>query len=249
LDGEPYIERFLPVFEKLTVPWFWRVAEGAADNTHCTHWCQKQAPRLSRDGTSEYLTRISRRPNVRIYRRQLWDGKVSMFNAMLRDIKEPCVLLVPDSDELFTTSQIEKIVKLFEDRPEAMRASFYCRYFVGKDIISTGENCYGNRAGIDWLRAFRFRVGDVLNSHEPPVLAGNKGLAITREETCAMGLVFDHFSWVEERNVSQKLKFYGYDERNLDGWKRLQSHTTFPTKLKPFMSWVDDGAMAERVMP
>jgi len=246
LDGEPYIERFLPVFDKLSIPWFWRVAEGASDNTHCTSWCQKQIPRFSRDGSSEYLTRISKHPNVRIYRRQLWDGKVSMFNAMLSDIKEDCVLLMPDVDEHFTAEQIEKIVKLFEDRPAAMRALFYCRYFIGPNILATGDNCWGNRGGIEWLRAFRFRVGNIMSSHEPPVLAGNKGLAISRDETHEMGLVFDHFSWALESNVLAKLRFYGYGEKYLEGWKRLQANTNWPiSDLKEFFPWVGNGVTAD----
>ena len=31
----------------------------------------------------------------------------------------------------------------------------------------------------------------------------------------------------------------------VEGWKRLQAHTQFPTKLKPFLPWVDDKATVD----
>ena len=47
LDGEPYIERHLPEFEKLDCEWHWFVVEGASDNTKDQSWCKKQQFRLS----------------------------------------------------------------------------------------------------------------------------------------------------------------------------------------------------------
>lgn len=246
LDGQPFIERHLPIFEKLKIDWEWRIAEGASANTHCTKWCTPQMPRFSRDGTTEYLTRISKHPKVKIFRRQLWDGKISMCNACVAGITEPCVLLQVDVDEIWTADQLERIVKMFEERPEAMRAFFFCRYWIGKNIIAKGENCYSNRVG-EWLRAFRFTPGMTFSQHEPPVLAGNKGLCIMREETRTMHMVFEHHSWDDENNVRNKLKFYGYGENSIEGWKRLQNHTQFPTKLKPFLPWVDDIVEADLI--
>jgi hypothetical protein len=247
LDGEPYIERFLPMLEQLKIPWTWRVAEGASDNTHCTKWCRKPEPRLSVDGTTEYLNGISSHPNVKIYRRQLWDGKVTMFNTMLADVKQPCILLTADVDEQWTAPQLERIVAMFEQNPEIMRAYFFCRYFVGKDIIITTENGYGNRPQ-EWLRCWRFRSGMKFQSHELPILNHNIGLFATREQTRELGLVFDHFSWVEERNVQQKLKFYNYGEHCINGWRRLQANNSWPVSLKKYLPFVDDHrVMAERI--
>ena len=245
LNGEPFIEKFLPELEKLSIPWFWRVAEGAADNTRCTKWCKKPTPQLSRDGTSEYLTKISRHPNVKVYRRQLWDGKLSMFNAMCKDISEPCILLERDVDEMYSAQQMERIVKMFEDRPKAMRALFWCRYWIGKNIIATSTDGYGNRAVGEWLRAFRYSPGMMFDRHEAPILAGNKGPSITRDETKALGIVFDHFAWALESQASAKEKYYQY-QNALSHWKRLQENKNWPVKnLQDFLPWTGRGASAD----
>jgi hypothetical protein len=247
LDGMPYLPFHLPQFEKLSCDWHYTIVHGAAENTGSTSWCKKQTPRLSRDGSSEFINSLIKHPKVTVIQRQWWPGgKDEMFRTALARINDPGVLFMPDVDEIFTTDQIEKIVKLFEDRPAAMRALFYCRYFIGQNIIATGNNCWGNREEWEWLRAFRFFPNMTMNSHEPPVLAGNKGLAISRDETRKIGIVFDHFSWVLESNVLAKLRFYGYGEKHLDGWRRLQSNTQWPVSdLKAFMPWVGNGVTAD----
>lgn len=246
LDGEPFVEKHLPIFEQLSIPWEWRIAEGAAANTHCTAWCKPQAPRFSRDGTSEYLTSISTHPNVKLFRRQLWDGKVAMCNACVAGIDEECVLLEADIDEFFTAPQMERMVQMFEERPEAMRAFFWCRYWLGPNIIATSTNGYGNRNG-EWLRAFRFRPGMAFTRHETPVLDGNRGIAISREETKALGLVFEHYPWLLESTVSAKEKFYGYTNA-LQHWKRLQENGKWPVAdLSRFLPWVGPNASADFV--
>jgi Glycosyl transferase family 2 len=246
LDAEPYIERHLPVFEKLKIPWEWRIAEGTASNTNCTKWCAPQQPGLSMDGTSEYLNKISSHPNVKVFRRQLWDGKVAMCNACIDDFSAPCVLLQVDSDEFWTTEQLEKIVHKFESNRAAMHAYFFCRYFVGSNIVTVGENCYGNNRG-EWLRAWRFNPGMKFISHEPPNLDGNRGAAFSRDETRMAGLVFDHFSWAYEPNVLSKLKFYKYGAHYLSGWKQLQANNDWGFSLNKFLPWVDNRVKAMRI--
>jgi hypothetical protein len=244
LDAEPFIERHLAVFERLNLDWEWRIAEGAADNTHDTAWCRPQSPRFSRDGTTEYLTKISRHPKVKLFRRQLWDGKTAMCNACIADIKEPCILLQMDSDEIWNAWLLDRLVRKLEEMPEAMRAHFYCRYFLGKNIISTSTNGYGNRIG-EWLRVFRFEPGMMFSCHEPPILAGNKGPAITRDETRDLGLVFDHPAYMLEKQVAYKEAFYGY-KGAVEQWKRLQANTEWPVRdLRRFLPWVGVGASAD----
>lgn len=243
----PFVDRHLPIFEKLSIPWEWRIAEGTAANTHCTSWCSKMAPRLSRDGTSEYLTSIMDHPNVKVFRRQLWDGKVAMCNTCLSGLSEECVLVQCDIDEFFTTEQLERIVKMFEERPEAMRAYFWCHYWLGENILSTSTDGYGNRAVGEWARAFRFRPGMVFNRHEPPVLNENRGIAITRGETAKLGLVFEHYAWYYEFQAAAKQNFYQYADA-LKHWKRLQENTAWPVRdLRSFLPWVGPGASADLV--
>lgn len=247
LDGEPFIERHLPVFQSLTIPWCWNIREGAAANTKCTKWCRRQRPRLSEDGTHEYIQKIALYGNVEYYGQSWWDGKVEMFNDVVKHIDEPCVLMEIDADEIWTKEQLEKIVRLFVDNPQCSWMKFYCRYFVGPGIITVGDMCYGNNGGYEWIRAWRFKPGMTFLSHEPPNLAGNQGNCFDREFTKYHGLVFDHFSWCDEKTVAYKLDFYNYGKQHLESWKRLQENKKWPTKLKPYMPWVDDRVMATRI--
>lgn len=245
LDGTPFITWHLPVFNQLNLDWTWHVVEGAADNKHCTAWCKPQEPRLSRDGTSEYLTAMAAaHPRIRLYRRQLWDGKVSMFNTALAAIREPCILMEIDADELWTAEQLAGVVRLFDDMPEICRAEFYCRYFLGQNIITVGENCYGNNPG-EWRRAWRFSPGDVFERHEPPVLRQKTGPHYAmRELTRKRGLVFDHYAYAFESQVAYKEQFYGYS-RAVEHWRRLQANQRWPVNVKTFLPWVDERAQAD----
>ena len=63
LNGMPFIERHLAEFQKLKIPWRWRIVEGVSEPLGCTRWC-KQVPEKwhkdfkSIDGTHEYLNSI-----------------------------------------------------------------------------------------------------------------------------------------------------------------------------------------------
>lgn len=247
LDGQPWISKHLPVFDSLPFPWRWHIVEGAANNVNCTAWCQKQSPRLSSDGTSEYLDSIKDHPCVTINRAKWWDGgKLQMCNSPLHLISKPCVLLQVDSDELWTAQQLETLVRMFTVNAQMARAYFFCQFHVGPDIVTIGENGYGNHSG-EWLRAWRYVPGMRFGRHEPPVLNGNKGAAAPREFTRNEGLVFTHMAYATEKAVRYKMEFYGYKDAVLH-WKRLQSNTVWPVRrLKDFLPWVTEGTGAMRL--
>jgi hypothetical protein len=245
LDGMPQIRWHLPVLDQLKIPWQWHIAEGAAANVKDTAWCKAQQPRLSRDGTTEYLNALSGHPRVRLYRKQMWDGKVSMFNTMLSNIKEPCVLLQMDSDELWTATQLEKLVELFGNPSLSARncAYFYCRYYIGPNIVITSENTYGNKLG-EWMRAWHFTPGMKFKTHEPPIMENFNAKPFLREMTMGHGLVFQHFAYCFPEQVAFKELFYGYKDA-VSHWRRLQANTKWPVKLKTFLPWVKDDATAD----
>lgn len=167
-----------------------------------------------------------------------------MFRTALATIQEPCLLFMPDVDEIFSALQIEKLVAMLEQRKEVMRAYCFCRYFLGQNIITTSENAYGNRRG-EFLRFFRWNPDMTFDAHEPVIISGNRGQYISREETRAAGIVFEHFAWALESQANFKQKFYGYKDA-LTHWKRLQENKAFPIKnLKDFLPWVGEGATAD----
>lgn len=244
LDAIKFLPRQLEAFEKLDRPWIWHIVTGVADNVGCTRWCAKVPPRLSRDGTEEWLLKNSRHPNIRIYRRQLWPGKVAMCQAAVSTIQEPCTLLQVDADEFWTAEQIEKICQIHEGG-EIDRIRYFCRYFVGPEIVVSNEGFFGNKIG-EWSRSWSFEPEMFFSSHEPPALNGCGRREMSREHSRSLGLVFDHFAYYYEDSVRFKERYYKYDGA-VDGWKRLQAHDNFPCKLKPFMKWVDENAMVDKL--
>jgi hypothetical protein len=245
----PTLPTLFFTLNRLKVDWVWHISEGPAANVKDTAWCKQQPARYSEDGTHEFLQMIWNHPRVRIAGRQMWTGgKVEMVNHSLPNIREESVLLQCDADELWEAWQIEQLVRTFEQLDDVDAASFYCRYFVGVNILSTKTNTYGNNPG-EWRRAWRFRPGDKFISHEPPVMSRTPRRTLDREETRDLGLVFDHYSWAFANQVAYKEQFYGYPNA-LDRWQSLQAQAlrnSFPVRLKDYLPWVDPNASADLI--
>jgi hypothetical protein len=239
LDGMPFIAQHLSVFNRIKIPWKWHIVEGAAANTHCTKWCKPQDGRLSKDGTTEYLNEISSHPNVHVYRKDLWDGKIEMVNAPLHNIEEESVLLEVDCDEFWTAQQIESMVDLFRSNKTKTHAMFWCRYFFGPHLVMESRNCYANSPSQDWKRAWRFKPGDTFLSHEPPVLSSESN-AFMHKETESSGLVFDHYGYAQRSQVEFKEKFYGYPGA-VKNWEKLQQVKIGEAKLSDYLPWIKPG--------
>jgi Glycosyl transferase family 2 len=244
LDGMPYLRQHLSVLEASGLDFTWHIVHGAANNSGSTKWCKRQQPRLSRDGSAEYINSLEPHPNVRLYQQQWWEGgKDEMVNAPLAEIKEQCVLMEIDADEIWKPEQLQKIVHLFETEKYLMRMQFYCRYFVGPNLIVEGDSAYGNQ-DYEWYRAWLFQPGQKFTSHEPPVLdgftdkVGTRGRAVTKED----GLVFDHMAYALEHQVAYKEHFYGYDGA-LANWRRLQTNQQWPVEINKFLPWAKTGTV------
>lgn len=246
-DGFPFITWHYPIFRQLPFDWDWIIVEGTAAPENCTSWCAQMPPGLSTDGTREYLdsiTSFDRR--VKVLRNVYWHGKVSMFNAACELIQESGLLWEIDSDEIWSAAQITKMREMFQDDPKRNCARFFCRYFVGPDIAITSRNC-GNNTEYEWFRVWKVNPGVLFKTHEPPKLENFEERPFTHKETEAEGLVFDHFAYATEAQVSFKERYYG-SENNACGsqykgaterWKKLQQNTKWTTTIgKDFMPWV-----------
>jgi hypothetical protein len=248
LDGMPFLPMQMATFNRLKVPFVWHIVHGAAANTGSTKWCQRQEPRLSTDGSSEFINSLRGHPRVKVYQKQWWaGGKDEMACAPLAEIRESCVLAEIDIDEIWLPEQLELIRTMLDPATGVNHEMvFKCRYFLGPNIVTVGDNCYGNKSGgREWVRAWRFEPGQKFISHEPPVLSGHsRDGVIPREMTAAAGLVFDHWSWYFPAQISFKEKFYGYKDA-LAHWTRLQNNRVWPVKLKDFFHWADDKAEAD----
>jgi len=239
LDGMPWLPMQLVTFNRLGIDWEWLIIEGQAANTGSTRWCRPMDPRLSRDGSTEVINSLRKHPRVKIWQSQMWrGGKDEMVQTAVNSIKEPCVLMQIDIDEFYEPGDLEEIVYDFVEFRHFDHMRFPARYFLGWNIVATGENCYGNNPG-EWVRAWRFAPGMRVLSHEPPVFEG------ATKPQYKPTVVMNHYSWVLPQQVAAKEAFYGYDHA-LEHWIRLQNNKSWPVKrLKAFLPWVDERAGAD----
>ena len=265
VNGMPFIEHHINIFNQLSCPWHWHVIEGMAEHNHDTAWSKPMGGKitgnlhrngLSVDGTMEYLDDLARRfpGRITIYRKRagaFWDGKLEMVNAPLSHISQECLLWQVDADELWTAAQIHSARKLFLSMPEKTAAYYLCHFFVGKNLVITTRNTYGNHLDCEWIRTWRFRPGDRWTAHEPPRLCRCSNTGEWRDvaglnplrhaETEALGLVFQHFAYATAAQLAFKEAYYGYIWA-VSQWQRLQTQTRFPVRLADYFSWVEDDA-------
>lgn len=244
LDAMPWIEKHLPVFQSLDIDWRWIIVEGTAAPTKDTSWVKGIMPRLSVDGTTEYINSI-RDKRVKVIRARRWENKTSMCNAALAEMRESGVLLQVDADEVWTKKAIQETCDMFASNPEYGAARFWCRYFLGKGIMATSIDGYGNRAD-EWIRAWRFKRGMKFLKHEPPTLSGCNEIA-SRGFTLYLGLTFDHYSWVDPEQVKRKCEYYGHPY-SYEAWLLLQNNNVWPvTDLQKILPWVGPNATANKI--
>ena len=262
LNGMPFIEKHIAIFEKLSFPWHWHIIEGVAALKNDTAWSLANGGRiddtlhkngLSNDGTSEYLDVLAKKnpDRVTVYRKEndaFWEGKLEMVQAPLSTISAECLLWQVDVDELWTEEQITTARELFIQQPEKSAALYLCQFFVGPSLVTTTVNTYGNHLGNEWIRTWRYRPGDRWLAHEPPRLVRQMGGVsvdvatinpFMHSETVEKGLVFHHYAYATEEQIRFKEVYYGY--RGAVGqWRVLQTVENFPVKLRDYFAWVND---------
>lgn len=245
LDGMPWLPSIFTTLNSARVDWRWIVVEGAAMNVKDSAHCRELSPRLSNDGTTEFLETLNTHPRVSVIQNNSWNGKVSMCNAALELLTDPCLLMQIDADEIWRPDQLETLCGVAEEWPVGTAARFFCRYFVGPNIITFGDNNYGNRS-YEWIRAWSFQKGMKFKSHCPPILEGADAPIISRDETKSLGMVFSHYAYTNRKQVEFKCKYYGYDN-GVECWEKLQHNTVWPVRLKEFLPWTDDNSEAIRL--
>ncbi|WKZ57893.1 MAG: glycosyltransferase family 1 protein [Bdellovibrionota bacterium] len=266
LNGEPFIRHHIEQFKKLSGPWHWHIVEGLAAHAHDTAWSLENGGRIdsslhdqarSNDGTSGYLDELARQypQQVTVYRKapgELWDGKLEMVRAPLPNIRSTALLWQVDSDELWTTDQIERMEQLFREQPTKTAAWFWCWYYVGPELVVGTRLGYAENPNQEWLRVWRYSPGMQWVAHEPPILAtrdeSGRYLDVGRinpfvhDEMERHGLVFQHPSYVNESQLRFKELYYGYKDA-VKHWRRLQEQSYFPQKLREYFPWVKDDTM------
>lgn len=242
LNGFPWLPSIYTTLNRLrlSLDWHWIVVEGTALNTHCSSHCQQIEKGLSTDGSSEFLYAIAQTDErVTVISKQLWDGKIEMVNAAIATIKQPCVLIQMDADEVWTPKAVVAAYSEVFGCSLPIGLNMRCDYFVGPGLRAISPMDSGTDL-TDWVRVWKFNPGQTFRSHCPPVL---EGVTVGRTD-----LSFQHYAYVLEQQVRFKQRYYGFSGM-LDGWHRLQAQEQFPVKLRDFWpyKWVDDGTTVHKI--
>lgn len=257
LDGMPFISWIYPELRKLSFKWEWHIVEGVALPEGDTKWVAKLEPRLSADGTGDYLDSITDYdPRVIRMCKEEWPGKTAMYNHALSQVKDRNFILWQiDADEVWTAAQLELGHALMQSSQALNCAYFKCRYFVGPNLVITKGN-YGNRTAHEWRRVWKLRRGDRFATHEPPVIANFEPRPWEHNTTESVGLVFDHFALATEAQVAFKARYYGSTNNKhtghlyknaVEGWRRLQRAPMPVAQLGAYLPWVGEGVVVDKI--
>lgn len=241
------------------IDWTWMVTEGVAAPVGDTKWVAPISPRLSLDGTTDWLRGVAAMdPRVRHIGNPVWPGKRAALNRGLREfgVKEEFVLFQMDADEVWRPEQIERAFMLLSSRKEINSLRFFCRLFLGHDIVVSSRRGFGNNTSYEWFRAWRVPHNVLWETHEPPKLAVFEERVMRQEETEGLGLVFDHFSLATKQQVQWKALYYGSSNNPkhklyvnaVQGWDRLQANKQWPVRnLSIFLPFVGPGVVADKI--
>jgi hypothetical protein len=164
-----------------------------------------------------------------------------MVNAALEQLPDAGTLIEIDADEFWTAEQIALIDAALHRFPEAYGLQFFCRLWMTERHVIFTEGGYGSRP-YEWNRAWRYDGQRRFISHEPPLLERSESL-LPRAVTRALGLVFEHRSYVRRKQVELKQDYYGYAGA-VEGWERLRRSSHPAVLVRDYLPWVQDNSMA-----
>jgi len=143
-----------------------------------------------------------------------------MIDTFLGSLEPECLLWQLDVDEFWRPEQVQELEREFQKRPDLTAAWFDCDYFFGWDHCSSRPGVFGNFRDFEWLRVWKFRKGDVWESHEPPALwreveRGRREdvgriRAMRQAETRARGWKFQHYALTDRAQMEFKETYYGH---------------------------------------
>ncbi len=247
LNGMPFIERQYNIIPKVFDHWY--IIEGVTKPILDTGWCKNISKDFysdeytSVDGTFEFLNKICNDKNITVIRKDnFWDGKVEMCNSFMNEI-EDCILMQFDVDEIWDIDTLRSVLEYSDSNDDFDGMLFKCNYFVGPDLLTVGENCYGDNSN-EWCRLWKIKNKSFWISHEPPRIKGCLNF-LTKNFTKQKNWIFNHYAYVLESQLKFKEIFYNYSGA-LECWKKLQNETDLPCKLNKYLPWVDDSVIVKK---
>lgn len=258
-NGMPFLKYHLEKLQKLSFPWHWYIIEGLSQvagdlgarghKARGGHIPSVYSSHLSTDGTKEYLDEINNLKEVTLFRNaDVWSSKLQMINTPLAHLDPDCLLWQIDVDEFYPLETMNEIYKKFVDQPKKTAAVLPHIDFVGKFkyvVFNKNKSLWGS----GWFpRVWRYKSGCRWVSHEPPILADEKGHDLCKmnpfndEEVSKLG--YHHYNYIYSEHVHFKEAYYGYTGL-YDGWLRL-NETPGRVVVQDFLTGGDKtGAVAD----
>ncbi len=132
------------------------------------------------------------------------EEKTALCREFMELVPDDCdYLWCIDSDEIFKPEDIEKVVKVLEDRKPGSIGFKSKTFFGGFDHVLTGFE-----AEHDFKRILKFEKGCEYVTHRPPTLSSEKGGHISGKEMSNYGVEMYHYSYVSPKQVFEKIQYY-----------------------------------------
>lgn len=216
----------------------WVVVDGLSLNGGSTRHCNALTtlPCHSTDGTVEMMRQVAGdHTHVKFiecrdkYRSK--DAQVNRAVQVIRDQYKHGWLWQVDADEHWTAAKLSQAEDMLSKSP-MREATFRFNHYVGERLVAVGG--WGNGYV---TRLFKWTGGRFL-SHEPPRID-----PFNRVLKMPDTIKFDHYSYLFEKDVRFKEKYYKGYEGLTDKWKSLQQCKEFPqpvsSLLPPTVQHVD----------
>lgn len=174
------------------------------------YW-QRQGRTTSLDGTNKILDNFSDPENkIKIVHGQFKE-KDDQCKAYMQHIQDDIDYIWNlDSDEVFKTDDLKKIIKFLEDEKPTSVGIQSCSFYGGFNDYLTGFELNTD----NFLRIFRYVKGATWLTHRPPTIQYPSNLNIVRKHISSdelmrkTGIQMYHYSYVFPDQVHKKINYY-----------------------------------------
>jgi hypothetical protein len=181
------------------------IAEGPV-----SYW-QKQGRVTSTDNTNKILTEFPDPDNkIKIVHGQ-FNEKDDQCKAYMEYINDDIDYIWNlDSDEVYKTEDIEKIINFLKEHQPTSVGVRSCSFYGGFDKYLTGFELKKD----NFLRIFKFTKGSTWLTHRPPTILYPSNLNIVKKHIDSdtlfnlLGVQMYHYSYVFPRQVYTKVNYY-----------------------------------------
>jgi hypothetical protein len=181
------------------------IAEGPV-----SYW-QKQGRVTSTDNTNKILTEFPDPDNkIKIVHGQ-FNEKDDQCKAYMEYINDDIDYIWNlDSDEVYKTEDIEKIIDFLKEHQPTSVGVRSCSFYGGFDKYLTGFELKKD----NFLRIFKFTKGSTWLTHRPPTILYPSNLNIVKKHIDSdtlfnlLGVQMYHYSYVFPRQVYTKVNYY-----------------------------------------